>query len=87
MPRVHRHVFKRLKEAMRVGTLGEGEKVGREEVSLSRARQEIKGSTGGPKEIYEPSKIITTVHVSGFFSRNVVLSFHQILKGAHDPKD
>ena len=41
--------------------LGEGGKLGREEVYLSRTRQEIKGSPGGPEEIYEPPKIIQTV--------------------------
>lgn len=37
---MHRHVLKRLKEVMRVGPLGDGEK---EDVSLSITRQEVKG--------------------------------------------
>lgn len=82
LPSIHKHVFSRLKEVMRVSILREAGKLGREEVSLSRTRQEFKGSTG-PKEIYEPPKIIQTVHVAGVFSpRNLVLAFIRSSKGS-----
>ena len=83
LPSVHKHVFSRLKEVMRVSILGEAGKLSREEVFLSRTRQEFKGSTGGPKEIYESPKIIQTVHVAGGFSpRNLVLAFIRSSKGS-----
>ena len=68
--------------------LGEGGKLGREAVYLSRIRQEIMGSPGGPEEIYEPPKIIQTVPcVWCFFPQEFGPSFHQILKGVRDPED
>lgn len=71
---------------MRVGTLGEGESkaLGKEQASLSRIRQADQGVHSGPLKIYELPKIIRTVCVFGFsFSRKMVLSFHEILKGVH----
>lgn len=83
VPRVHEHVFTRLKEVVSISTLGDSGKQDREEVSLSRTRQEIKGSPGGPKETYEPPKIIQTVPVSGVFSpRNLFLAFIRSSKGS-----
>lgn len=41
-----------------------------------------KASIGGLQEIYKPE-----IHLSGLCSWEMVLSLHQILKGASDPKD
>lgn len=83
---VQRHVCKRLKEVVRVGTLGEGESkaLGKEQASLSRIRQADQGVHSDPLKIYELHKIIRTVCVFGFsFSKKMVISFHEILKGIY----
>lgn len=78
MPRVHRHVFERMKTVMGVGTLGKSEREGKEEVSLSRIRR---ARSRGPQVVCRRHKlpIIINWYVWSF-PREVVLSFHQIFK-------
>lgn len=65
--RVQRHIFKRLKEVMRVGTSGESKRGWANGKSCPELGRPGQGAHGWSEGMYELPKIIKTMGVSGCF--------------------